>query len=411
MVVLVSFLLVLAAAVTLVVGLLQSGLTLIYLSIGCSVVAGLVLAVAVLRGRPEPKAAPYVAPPRPVSTAPSVPSYSRSFEPEPELESADEPWKVEPAPAARRFGRPAAIAIEEPEEEPEPAPIAGYARRAAGRGAGTGSIDLTSEMPTPVSRGAFPIAGYESLRAPELLRKVDELGDVASLEEVRGAEAAGKNRVSVLARIDARLETLREPGWDIDEAAWEGAEEPAAEADLDEGDDDLDEGAGDGFPIDNYDSLRVGQILPMLPRARRRRPRRRPPVRAGGQEPVRHPRPHRLPLRRRRPCRPRGGTRRAGSRGRGVVGDRGRGGGSQGQAGQEGLSGAQVHGVVSDGLPLLVYDGDCGFCTRTVELALRMKVACRAVPWQQADLAALGLTEAEVTEKVWWVDPGPEARR
>ena len=75
---LVSFLLVLAAAVTLVVGLLQSGLTLIYLSIGCSVVAGLVLAVAVLRGRPEPKAAPYAAPPRPVSTpTPTpVPSYS-----------------------------------------------------------------------------------------------------------------------------------------------------------------------------------------------------------------------------------------------------------------------------------------------------------------------------------------------
>ncbi len=57
MVVLVSFALVLAAAVTLVVGLLQSGLTLIYVSIACSVVAGLVLAVAVLRGRPEPKPA------------------------------------------------------------------------------------------------------------------------------------------------------------------------------------------------------------------------------------------------------------------------------------------------------------------------------------------------------------------
>ncbi|MGI8984256.1 MAG: hypothetical protein ACR2HM_06950, partial [Acidimicrobiales bacterium] len=57
MLVLVSFVLVLAAAVTLVVGLLQSGLNLIYLSIGCSVLAGVVLAVAVLRGRPEPKAA------------------------------------------------------------------------------------------------------------------------------------------------------------------------------------------------------------------------------------------------------------------------------------------------------------------------------------------------------------------
>ncbi len=59
----------------------------------------------------------------------------------------------------------------------------------------------------------------------------------------------------------------------------------------------------------------------------------------------------------------------------------------------------------TDGLPLLVYDGDCGFCTRSVEMALRMKVACQAVPWQQADLDALGLTEEQVTEKLWWVEP------
>jgi len=64
-------------------------------------------------------------------------------------------------------------------------------------------------------------------------------------------------------------------------------------------------------------------------------------------------------------------------------------------------------GGAGDGLPLLVYDGDCAFCTRMVDIAVsRMKVACRAVPWQQADLAALGLTQAEVTEKVWWVEPG-----
>jgi len=63
--------------------------------------------------------------------------------------------------------------------------------------------------------------------------------------------------------------------------------------------------------------------------------------------------------------------------------------------------------MVDDGLPLLVYDGDCAFCTRMVTIALeRMKVACRAIPWQQADLAALGLTEAEVIAKVWWVEPG-----
>ncbi len=265
MVVLVSFLLVLAAAVTLVVGLLQSGLTLIYLSIGCSVVAGLVLAVAVLRGRPEPKAAPYEAP-RPVSPPTPVPSYRSDPEP------ADESWRIDstPAPAARRFGRPAFEP--EPEPEPEPSPMAGYARRAAGVGASTAPATISEEMPTPVSRGAFPIADYDTLRAPELLRRVDDLDDVGALEDVRAAEAAGKNRVSVLSRIDARLETLREPGWDIDEAAWEG-DEPAAEAeaDLDAGDDFEDDfveeaapAAGDGFPIDNYDALRVGQILPLL---------------------------------------------------------------------------------------------------------------------------------------------------
>ncbi len=62
--------------------------------------------------------------------------------------------------------------------------------------------------------------------------------------------------------------------------------------------------------------------------------------------------------------------------------------------------------MASDGRPLLVYDGDCAFCTRVVDLAVgRMGVDCRAVPWQRADLAALGLTEAQVTEKVWWVEP------
>ena len=62
--------------------------------------------------------------------------------------------------------------------------------------------------------------------------------------------------------------------------------------------------------------------------------------------------------------------------------------------------------------PLLVYDGDCAFCRRMVAVALdRMKVACRAVPWQQADLAALGLTPEEAAEAVWWVEPGGKKLR
>ena len=63
--------------------------------------------------------------------------------------------------------------------------------------------------------------------------------------------------------------------------------------------------------------------------------------------------------------------------------------------------------MTDDAAPLLVYDGDCAFCTRAVAFALsRMKVSCRALAWQQADLAELGLTPEEAAEAVWWVEPG-----
>jgi predicted DCC family thiol-disulfide oxidoreductase YuxK len=64
-------------------------------------------------------------------------------------------------------------------------------------------------------------------------------------------------------------------------------------------------------------------------------------------------------------------------------------------------------GVPDESAPILVYDGDCAFCTRAVAFALsQMKVVCQAVPWQQADLPKLGLTPEEATEAVWWVEAG-----
>lgn len=56
----------------------------------------------------------------------------------------------------------------------------------------------------------------------------------------------------------------------------------------------------------------------------------------------------------------------------------------------------------------LVFDGDCGFCTRCVALIPRSAQA-EAVPLQLADLVALGLTAAECTEAVQWV--GPDGQR
>ncbi|WP_345630205.1 thiol-disulfide oxidoreductase DCC family protein [Rugosimonospora acidiphila] len=65
------------------------------------------------------------------------------------------------------------------------------------------------------------------------------------------------------------------------------------------------------------------------------------------------------------------------------------------------------HVVDSSGFPLLVYDGDCAFCTRSVNLLRkRLPAFPQAQPWQQLDLAALGLTEQEVQDAVQWVDHG-----
>jgi predicted DCC family thiol-disulfide oxidoreductase YuxK len=63
-----------------------------------------------------------------------------------------------------------------------------------------------------------------------------------------------------------------------------------------------------------------------------------------------------------------------------------------------------------------VYDGDCSFCTSCARFVER-RIPSRAivVPWQFADLPALGLTQAQAEESVQWVGPdgtiasGPDA--
>lgn len=56
-------------------------------------------------------------------------------------------------------------------------------------------------------------------------------------------------------------------------------------------------------------------------------------------------------------------------------------------------------------LPVLLYDGDCGFCTRSVRMVERMPVRACLVPWQEADLADLSTTEARARQEVLWVTP------
>jgi predicted DCC family thiol-disulfide oxidoreductase YuxK len=53
---------------------------------------------------------------------------------------------------------------------------------------------------------------------------------------------------------------------------------------------------------------------------------------------------------------------------------------------------------------LLVFDGDCRFCTSSARLAARMVKSAEIVPWQRADLAALGVRRDEAIKAVQWVD-------
>ncbi|MEU1685496.1 thiol-disulfide oxidoreductase DCC family protein [Micromonospora sp. NPDC005707] len=51
-----------------------------------------------------------------------------------------------------------------------------------------------------------------------------------------------------------------------------------------------------------------------------------------------------------------------------------------------------------------VYDGDCAFCTKCARIIERwIPTRARVLPWQFADLDALGLTVAECDEAVQWV--------
>ncbi|WP_440082456.1 thiol-disulfide oxidoreductase DCC family protein [Streptosporangium sp. LJ11] len=59
------------------------------------------------------------------------------------------------------------------------------------------------------------------------------------------------------------------------------------------------------------------------------------------------------------------------------------------------------------GQPVLVFDGDCGFCTTSVRFAeRRVGVRARVVPWQFADLRALGVTRERAEREVLWVENG-----
>ena len=54
--------------------------------------------------------------------------------------------------------------------------------------------------------------------------------------------------------------------------------------------------------------------------------------------------------------------------------------------------------------PILVYDGDCSFCTTCARALERIGPDAEIVAWQFTDLAELGITEEQATEAVQLVE-------
>lgn len=53
--------------------------------------------------------------------------------------------------------------------------------------------------------------------------------------------------------------------------------------------------------------------------------------------------------------------------------------------------------------PVLLYDGDCAFCTRCARVLERVGPDAEIVAWQFTDLAELGIAEEQAADAVQWV--------
>jgi predicted DCC family thiol-disulfide oxidoreductase YuxK len=53
--------------------------------------------------------------------------------------------------------------------------------------------------------------------------------------------------------------------------------------------------------------------------------------------------------------------------------------------------------------PVLLFDGDCAFCTRCVDVLERIGPDADIVAWQLTDLGELGITEERAADAVQWV--------
>ena len=233
MLLLVTVLLVVVGAISLGIGFVQSETVPIFVSIGCSIVAGALLLIFTRM------------------TAKTQKSDSSSGSPEAVPATEGTGFLGRPS-SEETFGGSAAVA-RYADDDDEPA------------------IDDPGDDPgdDPSNNDDFPIDRYDSRRVGEILPLLAEL-DVDELDVVREREERGKGRATVLARIDQLIEQLEAedsdeaehrfdapPDDEFDDAAARPASPPVRVAALPMDD--------DYFPIEDYDDLRASEILPLLP--------------------------------------------------------------------------------------------------------------------------------------------------
>ena len=241
MLLLLTIALVLVGAVALVIGFISGEQVPIFISIACSLLAGAVLFAFSRMSRRQ--AAPAAA----GGPAPLAASDDGA---EPAAAAADEEEDVE---------------AEEVEEVEEPA----RERVAASVG---GREAASSSSGGEWSADDFPIEDYDELLVSEILPLLTEL-EADELEMVHTREQDGKARATLLRRI----EQLQEEGGGgeptmatarVEREPVGTVARPAAivEDDVDDEDEDLGDDEDDlMFPIEDYDDLRVSEILPLLP--------------------------------------------------------------------------------------------------------------------------------------------------
>jgi hypothetical protein len=108
----------------------------------------------------------------------------------------------------------------------------------------------------------FPIADYDDLKVGEIVSLLPEL-DQDELEMVRDREEGGKNRSTILTRVEALTGAAATSGgdWGASERHWDAwSDEGEAEEEEPE-----EEEAEEIFPIADYDDLKAAEVVSLLP--------------------------------------------------------------------------------------------------------------------------------------------------